>query len=400
LKALDQGAKRAVIEWHRRSGKDVTCWNYLIKQAVAEKGNYYYFFPTGEQARQALWENIENDGFRMINHIPNELINRRLDQQMFVELKNGSTIKVIGSDKFEQRNVGTNPKGVVFSEYSITEPQVWGFVRPILKVNKGWAIFNFTPRGVNHAVKTYQIGKENNWFTETLTIDDTKVMTKEEYEQELAEGMPQDLAEQEYYCKRIEGASSVFRKIDANIHNEEIKSEVNRRYQIGIDLAKHQDFTVLTAIDSHTFQVAKQERFNKLDWDLQKENIIKFIRYWNSGKVFMDTTGIGDPIFDDLTKQGISIEPFRFTEISREQLLNGLKILLEQNKIKIPNDEILTNELKSFQYELTGQKVKMKVPSGLHDDMVMSLALAVWGLSEKLPLEGINFDFYKETDWG
>lgn len=367
---------------------------------MAEKGNYYYFFPTGEQARQALWENIENDGFRMINHIPNELINRRLDQQMFVELKNGSTIKVIGSDKFEQRNVGTNPKGVVFSEYSITEPQVWGFVRPILKVNKGWAIFNFTPRGVNHAVKTYQIGKENNWFTETLTIDDTKVMTKEEYEQELAEGMPQDLAEQEYYCKRIEGASSVFRKIDANIHNEEIKSEVNRRYQIGIDLAKHQDFTVLTAIDSHTFQVAKQERFNKLDWDLQKENIIKFIRYWNSGKVFMDTTGIGDPIFDDLTKQGISIEPFRFTEISREQLLNGLKILLEQNKIKIPNDEILTNELKSFQYELTGQKVKMKVPSGLHDDMVMSLALAVWGLSEKLPLEGINFDFYKETDWG
>jgi len=382
---LDKGAKRAVIEWHRRSGKDKVCWNYIIKQAVAEKGNYYYFFPTGEQARQALWENIDNNGFRMLDHIPADLIERKLDQQMFVELKNGSTIKVIGSDKFEQRNVGTNPKGVVFSEFSITEPQVWNFVRPILKVNKGWAIFNFTPRGVNHAVKTYQIGKENGWFTETLTIDETKVLTREEYEQELKEGMPRDLAEQEYYCKRIEGASSVFRKINDNVHNEEIKSEINRRYQIGIDLAKYQDFTVLTAIDLHTFKVAKQERFNKLDWNLQKENIIKFIRYWNKGRVFMDTTGIGDPIFDDLTKQGMPIEPFKFTETSREQLLNGLKILIEQNKIKIPNDDILINELKSFQYELQGQKVKMKVPEGLHDDMVMSLALAVWGLSEKMP---------------
>ncbi len=101
----------------------------------------------------------------------------------------------------------------------------------------------------------------------------------------------------------------------------------------------------------------------------------------------MDTTGLGDPIYDDLTAQKVPIESFKFTESSREQLLNGLKILIEQNKIKLPNDPILLDELKSFQYELVGSKVKMRVPEGIHDDTVMSLALAVWGLSEPIPLQ-------------
>ena len=44
LKALDDGAKRALIVWHRRSGKDKTCWNYLIKKAVGDVRAYFYFW--------------------------------------------------------------------------------------------------------------------------------------------------------------------------------------------------------------------------------------------------------------------------------------------------------------------------------------------------------------------
>ena len=360
----------------------------MIKRAAQEVGTYYYFLPTYTQAKKVIWDNIDNDGFRMLEHIPDEITKRKNETGLLVELTNGSFIQLIAADKFEKTSVGTNPKGVVFSEYSISKPEVWEYVRPILLVNKGWAIFNFTPRGMNHATKLLLSAKEKpRWFSQTLTVNETNVISQEDLDQELADGMPKDLWEQEFYCKIIEGASSVFRRLDTNLHNDDIKAEPGRRYQLGIDLAKHQDFTVLTAIDLHTLKVARQERFNKLDWNQQKEMIVKFMRYWNNAPCYMDTTGIGDPIFDDLAAMGVKIEPFRFTELSREQLLNGLRVLIEQDKIKLPNDEILLNELRSFQYELVGTKVKMRVPENMHDDTVMSLGLACWGISTPIPVQ-------------
>ncbi|MFA5990450.1 MAG: hypothetical protein WC803_12715 [Sphingomonas sp.] len=394
LKALDSGMKRAVWCAHRRSGKDKVCWNYLIKRAIGEVGTYFYFLPTFSQAKRVVWDNIDNDEFHMLSHIPPEITKQKNKSELSIELINGSVIQLIAADTFEKSNVGTNPKGVVFSEYSISNPNVWNFVRPILLVNGGWAIFNFTPRGMNHAFKLLQIAKENpkEWFYEVLTIEDTGVITKEEYEGEIRQGMPQDLAEQEFYCKFIEGASSVFRKVDEAVRASEsdIGLKPFRRYQLGIDLAKHQDYTVITVTDLHTFDIVKQISFNKIDWNEQKEIIVKEVKYWNKGKTWMDSTGIGDPIIDDLKRQGLIIEPFHFTETSREQLLNNLKILLEQNRIKIPNDQELIDQLKSMQYELNGQKVKMKVPEGLHDDRIMSLALSVWGLYEKLPIRDVR----------
>jgi hypothetical protein len=385
-----------VICWHRRSGKDKACFNYIIKRAIGEVGTYFYFLPSFAQSKRVVWDNIDIDGFNMMDHIPDAIIapNGKNKSELKVELINGSIIQLIAADTFSKSSVGTNPIGCVFSEYSISDPQAWEFVRPILLVNKGWAIFNFTPRGMNHAYKLLQIAKENpnEWFWEVLGIHETGVITQEEYDGELRQGMPRDLAEQEYLCKFIEGASAVFHKIDEAVRQDNYGMELkaNRRYQIGIDLAKHQDYTVITVTDLHTFDIVKQLSFNKLDWNEQKEIIVKEVKYWNKGKTWIDSTGIGDPIIDDLKRQGLTLEPFHFNETSREQLLNNLKILFEQGRIKIPNDQVLIDELKSMQYELIGQKVKMRVPEGLHDDRIMSLALSVWGLYERLPLRDVQ----------
>jgi hypothetical protein len=64
--------------------------------------------------------------------------------------------------------------------------------------------------------------------------------------------------------------------------------------------------------------------------------------------------------------------------------LNNLAILFENAKIKIPKDEGLLDELRSFSIEMSEKgKAIIKCPDGLHDDRVMSLALAVWGVAEK-----------------
>jgi hypothetical protein len=348
-------------------------------------GTYYYFFPTFNQGRKILWDGIDKDGMRFLEHFPKELIKGKPNEtEMRIELKNGSIFQIVGCDKIDSI-VGTNPVGVVFSEYSLMKAQVWEFIRPILAENGGFAIFVYTPRGMNEGWKILQIAKENphEWWHEVLTVDDTKAISETTLFQEKKE-MPADLFDQEYYVKFIDGASSVFKRIDQNIYTEKQELKYGKRYQIGVDLAKYQDFTVISVIDLHTFYLVKQIKFNKIDWQEQKELIIREIKYWNRARTYVDSTGVGDPIVEDL-KRLVPVEAFHFNETSRTQLLNNLQVMLEQDKLKLPNDQELINELRSMQYELVGQKVKMKVPEGLHDDRIMSLGLACWGLSQRIP---------------
>lgn len=298
-----------------------------------------------------------------MEHIPPALIKSTNSQELKIDLKNGSVIQLIAADTFEKGGVGTNPIGVVFSEYSINKPEVWDFVRPILKVNGGWAIFNFTPRGTNHAHKLLQVARNNpkTWFSEILTVADTGILTEQDIEEERESGMTEDLIEQEYYCKFIEGAGSYFRNIDNIVYEGSPDRPVaTHQYQIGVDLGKYQDFTVITPIDLTTFKVGKIERFNQLDWGTQKARIRLASQDYSSagGKkplIYQDSTGLGDPIFDDLVNDGLNVSSYKFTEPSRKDLLENLRILIDKAKIRIPHDPILIDELKSMHWELTEQ---------------------------------------------
>ena len=80
-----------------------------------------------------MWNNIDNYGLDMLSHIPKELVKNKNDQSMIVELINGSMIQVIWTDRKIDNIVGTNPVGVLFSEYPISDPRWWDLLRPILK---------------------------------------------------------------------------------------------------------------------------------------------------------------------------------------------------------------------------------------------------------------------------
>ena len=396
LKALDSGTKRAVIVWNRRSGKDKTCFNYMVKRAATRVGTYYYFLPTFSLAKRVIWDNIDNDGFKMLDHLPKELVKGTNATELKIELINGSIIQLIGADEFKKGGVGTNPIGVVFSEYSITSPEAWDYCRPILAANDGWAIFNFTPRGKNHAHTLLQQAKEDTaWFAEVLTVDETHVLTPEQLEDE-KRTMPQALFNQEWYCSFIEGAGQFFRRIKENTYNPATHLPEDGDFQLGVDLAKYQDWTVLTPFNLNTFYVYPQDRFQQVDWNLQKARIeAAALRYANA-RVKIDATGVGDPVVEDLMRKGLNIgedDAIKFTEQSRMQLLTHLAMLLEQDKIKIPADEGLERELAAFQWRMVENKqtgrvrLAVTVPEGTHDDRVMSLALAVHGVSEPFPYE-------------
>jgi hypothetical protein len=205
---MNKGCKRAILVWHRRAGKDVCVWNYLIYTAIETIGVYYYIFPTFAQGRKVLWDGMTNDKIKFLDFIPSALISHQNNQEMKIKLINGSLIQIVGSDRYDAL-MGTNPSGCVFSEYSLQNPNAWQYIRPILDnpENKGWAVFVFTPRGANHAKEEYDKAVNNpSWFCQKLTVDDTHILSKEDIENlRQKEQVSEDMLQQEYYCSFSQG---------------------------------------------------------------------------------------------------------------------------------------------------------------------------------------------------
>ena len=205
LAALDDGFKRAIAVWHRRSGKEKTLINYTARAMDDRVGTYFYLFPTYAQAKKAIWDGKDREGFPFRSHFPAPLVKSMNATELKIEYKNGSIFQLVGTDNIDTL-MSTNPIGCVFAEYSLQDPAAWEFIRPILLENGGWAAFDFTPRGKNHAFDLYEMARSNqDWFVSRLTVEDTRrpdglpVITQEMIESERREGVSEEMIQQEYY---------------------------------------------------------------------------------------------------------------------------------------------------------------------------------------------------------
>lgn len=207
---LEAGGTRAVLCWHRRSGKDEVGLHWTAVATHRRVGTYWHMLPEASQARKAIWEAVNpHTGKRRIDEaFPEAIREVTHNQEMFIRFKNGSTWQVVGSDNYDSL-VGSPPIGVVMSEWSLADPAAWSFLRPILAENGGWAIFVFTPRGHNHAERTLDLARMESprWFGQLLTVDDTHAIPSEVLATELREliqemGVEEGKAhyQQEYMC--------------------------------------------------------------------------------------------------------------------------------------------------------------------------------------------------------
>ena len=204
-----RAGKRACGVWHRRAGKDKSYFAQEVVPAMFERvGVYHYYFPTAADGRKILWNGIDKDGMATLDHLPKELRVSMDQQQMIIKMVNGSIFQILGSDRTE--SVGTNPVGCVFSEFSKQNPRWWDLVRPILAENGGWAMFNWTPRGKNHAFRMDRMARNNDkWFFQKLTVDDTGAISMDAIQDDRDSGMSEAMIQQEYYCSyelSVEGA--------------------------------------------------------------------------------------------------------------------------------------------------------------------------------------------------
>ena len=191
---------RACVAWHRRAGKDLTCINIMAIKAMQRVGTYWYVLPYGNQARRIVWNGMTGEGKKFIDYFPKELVEKKSEQEMRLHLTNGSVIQLLGSDD-PDKMVGANPIGVVFSEFSISDPSAWQLINPILAENGGWALFNGTPRGENHFYKLLlKAQSTKSWFDSHLSVKDTKAISPEDLRKARDELNNEARFQSEYMC--------------------------------------------------------------------------------------------------------------------------------------------------------------------------------------------------------
>lgn len=390
--------KNKLLVIPRRHGKTSLAINWLILQAICNSNKvYWYLAPTYVQAKGIVWKAPD-----MINkYLPLEAVDKKNDAELTIYFKNGSQICVKGADNPDSLR-GMNPHGIVIDEYAQVRPEIYDeILMPILLANSGWAWLIGTPKGKNHFYnKLIEKSNAADWQVMHLKASTSGVLSKETLE-EAKRSMTEKAYSQEFETEFLEDAGSVFRRINDNSTAQPEEPQRGVEYVLGVDLAKYNDFTVISVINKSNHKQVHIERFNQIDWTLQKARIEALARRYNDALVRIDGTGVGDPIVEDLINVGLSVESIKFNNQNKSELITNLAILLEQDKIKLLDNEEQKNELQAFSYEMTDKSRRLiyGAPVGQHDDCVIALALSVFNLGEKqAPINPNGLDFIVEYD--
>jgi hypothetical protein len=353
---LDSSARFRVVMCGRRFGKSELSQIEIISHALRGY-NVAYITPTYKLAK-TFFE-------KLTQVIPFE--NNKSD--LIITFPTKGTVEFFTGERLDNLR-GRKFHFVVIDEASFIPNLEDGWlnsIRPTLTDYKGRALFVSTPKGKNYFYSLFMKGGED-WQSFKFTTYDNPYIDKSEID-DARRQLPEAVFEQEYMANPMENAANPF---GSNKIIECIKpiSNLPASYY-GIDLAKSFDWTVIIGLDVNG-HVAYFNRFQK-DWKQTKETILTIDR---SKPVMIDSTGVGDAITEDLQKHFNSMNGFKYTSTSKQQLMELLASSIHNNQVSFPQGSI-KDELDVFEYQYTATGVRYNALAGYHDDCVNALALAV-----------------------
>ncbi len=376
-----------VLSCGRRWGKSVLAMRGIFEMVyegwvrTKEKQRGWIVAPTFPLVREdwMLAENILSDAITK-KHLTEMKMD--LDPFGFIEFKS--------AEREDEGLRGAGLNCAIVDEASRVSRKSWEMgLRPALSDKEGRCIFISTPKGRNWFYELYVKGQsENNeiksWQHPTFS---NPFFPQNEWNV-IVETTPEMILRQEYYGDFLEDDATVFKNLSKCLRGKLEIGSAKERYSIGIDLGKSEDFTVISVMRESDAQLVHIYRINKVDWSLQKQQIKAICNMYKNNMVHIDSTGLGDPIEADLRNTGVNTRGFKFSNTSKQALIERLIVSIEQGLIGIPDcqaTKFLIEELKAFTYEiLSSGKMRYTAPEGLHDDGVMSLALALSGMSYAL----------------
>lgn len=364
-------ARFNVINCGRRWGKDV-----LARRLYIEPGLHGKF---------CAWFNpnytMLTDTWREVSNLLYPIAKRMNAQEHRIELITGGILDMWSLDAVNSAR-GRRYHRVIINEAAFAPNLLDAFnnvIRPTLIDFQGDALFLSTPKGRNDYYTMYQWGQsgKKDWKSFRYPTSTNPYIPPSEIE--LArESMTERAFRQEIEADFIETDGGVFRNVRACAIAQRINEPlVNHTYVAGLDWALSNDYTVLSIIDSTDKALVYTDRFNGIDYSLQRERIKATCERFGVRVVVAEENAMGKPNNDMLRRMGVKVRDFTTTATTKADIIEELAASFERGAIKIPNDPILIGELEAYESQRAPSGgVKYNAPDGMHDDTVMSLALA------------------------
>ena len=382
---LEGDAKYHVLLAPRQHGKTLLSINLLLYYAINYPGSYNILCsPIFSQSKKTFVDLAKSCGPN------NPLIQSTNASELIMTFRNGSTIRMLSAES------GSNIRGITVSgiaildESAFIDEYVWSeVIRPATMILGKKVLFISTPFGTNWFKKIYDWGQDphyEEWASYRINPEDNPYLNKQDLETARLT-VPTNTYLQEFLGQFIDGSGSVFEKFGecSTLTSLASQPSPNTRFWGGLDLAIQQDFTVLTIFDDKG-NLVDFYRQNRTSWESIIEEVSYRIQKWNAHTI-VELNSIGSVVHEALKKASPGlIEGFTTTQSSKQDLIEALKLAFVRHEIQIPREEVLPElhtELSVFTYKmLTGGKISYSAPSGMHDDCVMSLALALKSLQQ------------------
>lgn len=374
---LDSDARFRAIAAGRRGGKTHACAldarDHLLHVAGADY-LVWWVAPTYTQAEI---------GFRkFLNVFPDELLSEDniSRQQRIVELPRGR-IEFKSADRPDNLR-GEGVDFLVIDEAAQIGQYAWeNALRPTLTDSEDSRMVAIsTPKGRNWFHRIFAWGQSpdrpqyESWQFPTT---DNPFISKADVE-EARDTLPDRVFRQEYLAEFIDDTGGVFNRIrERNVEDYDWREyRGHPPYSIGVDFARHEDWTVITTLDRHG-KLANFMRLQQTGWpQIQKAVMQAYDDFPGEGQVRVDATR-DNKIVADLEAAGLPVEAVKFTPSKKREMIENLAARLENGEIVLPDIQPLINELEIFEYETTrAGNVRYHAPEGFHDDCVDSLALS------------------------
>lgn len=367
----------------RRWGKSMLAASEIMKASVVPNQMLWIVAPTYELSKKVFRE-VYKYYTRKMPH----WIEKKSEARLYLKLFNGTEIVGKSADNPDSL-IGEGVTGMVIDEAARIKKIVWEeSLRPTLSDNLGWCIAISTPRGRNWFFEGYIRGQDKlelTYASWSFKSANNPYFPPEE-EIEAKRTSSSRAFEQEYLAMFLTDAGGVFRGVKACVKGDFHDGEGGVHYVMGVDLAKYTDFTVIIVIDLRDNHVVFFDRFNQIDWALQRKRIKSAAMKYGQCPVNIDATGVGDSVVEELVNDvrgtNIQIYPHKFDNRNKNTIIDNLAMMIEEGKVSFPEIDELINELQIFEYEITASgNTKLNAPDGYHDDCVISLALGCMGIN-------------------
>lgn len=392
-KLLEDQSKRIVACMGRQTGKTT---------AIAMKA--IYFAQTNSNVTVLITSPSLRQSIIMFDRIGYFVYSTRLRNRLvratrtLIHFDNGSRIVALPCSENLLR--GYSAQMVIADEAAFMPEQViTRVIFPMLSTTDGYAIFLSTPWGRNHffyrafmnpyysahKVKSNECPLIKPGFLDEMRQNMTREAYLMEYEAEFAEAFnsffPQDLIR-----RSVELAQKINLEASTNLEASFPEGE----YFAGVDFGKLQDYSVVTVMkrEGDTLRLVYMHQFAlETPYTNVIGHLVRGQQKFAFRQMLVDQTGLGEPVLEEIRNQGINCaEGVKFTIEVKEDLLTTLKIAMEQNRLAIPYHRELCEQINEQQYSYSKiGHLQFSHPENSHDDMLWSLALAVYAAMQTPP---------------